>query len=115
MGKLRQWNFLEPARVRAVYTALVALAIALGITIPSHVDNVMTATIGLLAVLIPVLQGEVTRAVVTPSRIATETVVDYVAEDDAESAADLDPDVLAAETTDAADAAALGQLNNHEG
>lgn len=71
---LHRLHYLEPARVRAVYTALVALALALGIAIPAQVDGVVTALIAALAVVLPLLQGEATRAVVTPSKVAQATV-----------------------------------------
>jgi hypothetical protein len=67
MSKLSVWNRLEPARLRAAWTAVIALAVALGFAIPSDADAVVTAIIGVLAVVIPLVQGEVTRGAVTPN------------------------------------------------
>jgi hypothetical protein len=66
-SKLTIWNRLEPARVRAAWTAIVALAVALGFAIPSEADTLVTAIIGVLAVVIPLIQGEITRKAVTPN------------------------------------------------
>lgn len=57
---------LEPARVRAVYTAVVALLATLGVTLPSNVDGWVTGLLAVLAVVLPLVQGELTRAKVTP-------------------------------------------------
>lgn len=57
---------LEPARVRAVWTAVVALLLALGVTINADVDGAVQALIVAVFTLLPLLQGEATRAKVTP-------------------------------------------------
>ena len=61
---LRKLNQIEPARIRAFWVALVALLATLGVTVSADVDAKVTAVIGLLAVLLPLIQGETTRAVV---------------------------------------------------
>ena len=81
MTYLRMLHYFEPARVRAIWTAVVALAITLGVSIPADVDGKVTALIGALAVLLPLFQGEATRAVVTPSVVSGTTVEDYSASD----------------------------------
>lgn len=57
---------LEPARVRAVWAAIIAVVVALGYTISSDTDNAVQALIVLFAAIVPLTQGEVTRAKVTP-------------------------------------------------
>ena len=57
-------NYTEPARIRAVVTAVIALAAALGLTLPFDLPGIAEAGIGLLAVLLPLIQGEATRAAV---------------------------------------------------
>ena len=61
---LRKLNQIEPARIRAFWVALVALLATVGVTVSADVDAKVTAVIGLLAVLLPLIQGETTRAVV---------------------------------------------------
>ena len=65
---MRSWliylNRIEPARLRAVWVALVALLATLGVTVSTDVDARVTAAIGVLAVLLPLIQGETTRAAV---------------------------------------------------
>jgi len=78
---LRTLRYFEPARVRAVCTAAVALAIALGISVPAQVDGVVTALVAVLSVVLPLLQGELTRAVVTPAAIAQQHAEDVRPDD----------------------------------
>jgi hypothetical protein len=59
---LRKLNKIEPARLRAFWIALIALLATLGVTVSADVDAKVTAVIGLLAVLLPLIQGETTRA-----------------------------------------------------
>jgi hypothetical protein len=61
---VKLWNYTEPARLRAVVAAVVALCAALGIAIPFDLPAVAEAAIALLAVLVPLVQGESTRAAV---------------------------------------------------
>lgn len=60
------WTALEPARVRAIGAALILLLGALGITVTYDLPNIVEAIALLTAVIVPLLQGETTRAVVTP-------------------------------------------------
>ncbi len=62
-NRIRQ---LEPARVRAVWVAIVALAVSLGVTINSDVDGAVQALIVAVFTLLPLIQGEATRAKVVP-------------------------------------------------
>lgn len=102
---LNRLRYFEPARMRAVYTALIALALSLGIAIPADVDAKVTALIGALAVVLPLLQGETTRAVVTPSAVAGTTVEDY-----SDSAVEVEADDLAlADRTDPDVADGMGE------
>jgi hypothetical protein len=55
-------QYAEPARLRAVWVALVALLGTIGVTLSTEVDADVGAIIGAIAVLLPVLQGEWTRA-----------------------------------------------------
>lgn len=57
---------VEPARVRAVWTAVVALAVALGVTVNTDLDTSVQALIVAVFTLLPLLQGEATRKKVTP-------------------------------------------------
>lgn len=66
---LRWFEYAEPARVRAVVTAVVALAAALGVTLPFDLPGIAEALIVLASIVLPLLQGEATRAaVVSPQR-----------------------------------------------
>ena len=64
MDWLRNLNRIEPARVRAVWTALVALLASAGVTVGADTDAAVTGGIGLLFALLALLQGETTRSVV---------------------------------------------------
>lgn len=68
MSKITDWirrlNRVEPARLRAFWVALVALLATLGVTVGADLDAKVSAVIGLLAVLLPLIQGETTRATV---------------------------------------------------
>ena len=57
---------LEPARVRAVWVAIVALAVSLGVVVNTDVDSAVQALIVAVFTLLPLLQGEATRRKVTP-------------------------------------------------
>lgn len=63
---LRRIAALEPARLRAVWAAVIALAVTLGVTISADVDRAVQAVILAFAALVPLIQGELTRAKVTP-------------------------------------------------
>lgn len=61
------WAYMrhvEPARLRAIWVAVVALAAATGVSVSADFDAKVTAVIGVLAVLLPLIQGETTRSVV---------------------------------------------------
>ena len=63
------WNRireLEPARLRAVWAAIIAVAVALGVTISADTDRAVQAAIVLFAAVVPLIQGEATRRKVTP-------------------------------------------------
>ena len=57
-------NYAEPARIRALVTAVLALCGALGIVLPFDLPGIAEALIRALAVVLPVAQGETTRAAV---------------------------------------------------
>jgi len=57
---------LEPARLRAAWAAIIAVAVALGVTVSADVDTAVQAAIVLFAALVPLIQGEATRRKVTP-------------------------------------------------
>lgn len=61
---MKWWNYVEPARLRAIVAAVVALCAALGIVLPFDLPGIAEAAIGVLAVLVPLIQGETTRAAV---------------------------------------------------
>lgn len=63
------WEYVkafEPARLRAVWVALVALATTLGVSVSQETDAKVTAVIAAVAVILPLLQGEWTRNNVVP-------------------------------------------------
>jgi len=59
----RMW---EPARFRAAWTAVLVTLVQLGITVPAGWDAKGVAISTALSVIVPLLQGEATRAVVKP-------------------------------------------------
>lgn len=59
---ITRMNLHEPARLRAFWIALVALLATLGVSVSADVDAKVTAVIALLAVFLPIIQGETTRA-----------------------------------------------------
>ena len=61
---LRRLNRIEPARVRAVWTAVVMLLASAGVVVGTDVDATVTGAIGLVFALLALVQGETTRAVV---------------------------------------------------
>jgi hypothetical protein len=76
---LQYASTFEPARLRAAWVAAIALAGTLGYAIPTGVDSRVVAVIGALAVIVPIVQGEVTRAAVyAPASVVT--VADPVAQ-----------------------------------
>jgi len=78
---LRRLNRVEPARVRAVWTAVVMLLASAGVTISTDVDATVTGGIGLLFALLALVQGEATRAAVyspaTVEKIREQGTDDY--------------------------------------
>lgn len=68
----RRVSTLEPARVRAVWASLVGLAVALGVTVSTDLDTAVQAVIVAVFTLLPLLQGESTRAKVTPTATVDE-------------------------------------------
>ncbi len=84
---LQRVRDLEPARVRAVWTAVVALLVAVGVTVNTDVDGAVQALIVAVFTLLPLIQGEATRAKVTPVAKADADADDaaeaeWLAEDD---------------------------------
>lgn len=69
---------LEPARVRAVWTSVVALLVAVGVTVNTDVDGAVQALIVAVFTLLPLLQGESTRRKVTP---VAKLEAEHLAED----------------------------------
>ena len=78
---LRRLNYIEPARVRAVWTAVVMLLASAGVAVSTDVDATVTGAIGLVFALLALVQGETTRAVVyspaTVEQIRDEGSDDY--------------------------------------
>ena len=56
----------EPAQFRALWAAVVGLAVALGFTIPADIDGKVQAVITAAFVIIPLVQGLWTRQAVSP-------------------------------------------------
>jgi hypothetical protein len=57
---------MEPTRLRAVWAALVLTLGTLGVVVPTGLDNRVVGFLAALAVLVPLVQGEWTRAKVVP-------------------------------------------------
>ena len=82
---LKRLNQFEPARLRAFWIALIALLASLGYTVSSDVDARVTAVIGIIAVILPMIQGELTRsAVYAPATVEqiTQEVTNNVEADE---------------------------------
>ena len=81
MGILQRLNRIEPARVRAVWAALVMLLASAGVVVGTDVDAIVTGAIGVLFAVIALVQGETTRAVVyspaTVDKVRDEGLDDY--------------------------------------
>lgn len=65
-------DYTEPARIRAIVTAVVGLAAALGLTLPFDLPGVAEVLIPVLAFFLPLVQGETTRAVVRPAAASVD-------------------------------------------
>lgn len=64
---MSRWtDYTEPARIRAVVTAVIALAGALGVVLPFDLPGIAEALIVVLSVALPLIQGETTRSKVVP-------------------------------------------------
>ena len=63
---LNRMNQVEPARVRAVWVALVALLASAGYAVGSDVDAAVGAAIVLVFTVLPIIQGEATARWCTP-------------------------------------------------
>ena len=63
---LRRIATLEPARLRAVWAAVIAVAVTLGVTISADVDRRVQARIVAVAALVPRFQGGTPRRTGTP-------------------------------------------------
>ncbi len=67
LGAFVRWaRSQEPARVQALWRAIVALLAAAGVVIGTDVDGRVTAVIAALFVVLSITQGEQTRAQVVP-------------------------------------------------
>jgi len=75
----RWTDYTEPARIRAVVTAVVGLAAALGLTLPFDLPGASEVLIPVLAFVLPLIQGEATRAKVRPAGKQTPGVPDHEA------------------------------------
>lgn len=78
---------LEPARVRAVWVAVVALLVAVGVTVNTDVDGAVQALIVAVFTVLPLIQGEATRRKVTPvakvdADVAAAAEAEWLAADD---------------------------------
>lgn len=57
----------EPARLRALWTAVVAVLAGVGVTVSADLSGWVEGGLLAAAALLPILQGEATRAKVTPA------------------------------------------------
>ena len=72
MTFLERVSKLEPARVRAVWASVVALLLAVGVTVSTDIDGAVQAVIVAVFAVLPLVQGEATRRHVSPAGNATE-------------------------------------------
>lgn len=63
---LRTILVAEPAMIRAVATSIVAVLVVAGVTTRADADPWIDAVLGLVAAVLPLLQGITTRAAVVP-------------------------------------------------
>lgn len=69
-------RYFEPARLKAAYVAITMLLLTFGVSIPAGWDEKVTAILAALAIIIPLIQGEITRsAVVSPATHDTNVTV----------------------------------------
>lgn len=87
---IRNLRYLEPARVQAAWVAFVAFVATLGFGINQDVNNKVLAGIALLAVLLPIIQGERTRSRVVPERTANASIIEALYEEPPFDAEDAD-------------------------
>lgn len=85
---------LEPARVRSVWIAIVALAVALGVTVNTDLDAAVQAIIVAVFGLLPLIQGEATRAKVYPEARVEQIIEDLDFEEFPEAPLDGVEDVM---------------------
>lgn len=70
LDRVKNLRYIEPARVQALWVALVAFLITIGVSVSADANSAVTSFIAMLAVLLPIVQGEFTRARVVPVRTA---------------------------------------------
>jgi len=63
---LRYMRTMEPARVQAIWRAVIGLLAAVGVVIPGWLDGRVSAVIAAVYVLLTITQGEQTRSKVIP-------------------------------------------------
>ncbi len=88
---LQRMRNLEPARVRAVWVAVVALLVSVGVTVNTDMDSAVQALIVAVFTLLPLVQGEATRRKVTPVFKVEQAAVLADMEAEADRLADVDP------------------------
>ncbi len=88
---LQRMRNLEPARVRAVWVAVVALLVSVGVTVNTDMDSAVQALIVAVFTLLPLVQGEATRRKVTPVFKVERAAVLADMEAEADRLADVDP------------------------
>lgn len=65
-------DYTEPARIRAAVLAVVQLTAALGIVLPFDLPGISEALIAVLAVVLPLVTGELIRAKVRPAEASVD-------------------------------------------
>lgn len=78
---IRNLRYLEPARIQAAWFSFVAFAATLGFGVSQNLSKQVIAGIALLAVLLPLIQGERTRARVVPERVSNADVLEALYEE----------------------------------
>ena len=75
---MRKLNYSEPAVLRGIITAIVALAAAVGFVVPANLSGAAEALIPVVAFLVPLVQALFTRKAVVSPATADRRVADAV-------------------------------------
>lgn len=66
LSKIKWLELAEPARLRGIAAAVLALLVAVGVTTATELPGWVDGVLLIVGAVLPLVQGESTRAVVTP-------------------------------------------------